>query len=276
MNYEKSIGKIIENLISSVDKLKAQGIDFYQLMQREKIIAKSIFYSQMENAMLETKNKIFDGADVNYVEHDGRKIPVYTVAKQTENQKDFFLLVHTQNVYGNTPEEAKQGYYDLRCNRSTNCCSVVSDKHLSVFGSTGAVFGYFGFHGSELLSATSSDGQTGQRAIAHRKDRMVFKQNYVTNDDFVANSGKSHNELAFSSTSIDEHGVLKPDYVISFTETPSEKTLLAAAAFNVPIMYINPELYKEQEQSKGTIAKEYLYPVFAEPKTREQMQSEMN
>jgi hypothetical protein len=275
-NYEKNIDKIIEQIMTGVDKLKANGIDFYQIMQKESLIAKSMFYSQMENATLETRGKIFNGADIKFVQYGEHIVPIYTIAKQTKNQENFYLLVHTQDVRGNTPEQALQGYYDLRCNRSTNCCSVVSDKHLTVFGSTNVVFGYFGFHGAEMLSATSCDGQTGQRHIAGRKDRKVYKQNYASNEDFVANSGDSHNEIAFSSTSIDEQGVMKPDYVVSFTETPSEKDMLAAAAFGVPIIYINPEMYKSQETAKTTRAKEYVYPVFAPPKEREQMQSEMN
>ena len=269
-NYQKNIDKIVSNIMSEVDKLQSNNINFFDVIQKETEIAKKSFCNTMEGELLKTKETIFEGADSKTIENNGISVPVYTVAKQTPNQEKFKLLVHTQEIRGETPEEVKQGYYDLRCNRSTNCCSVLSETHMSVFIESQVIFGYFGFHGSELLSATSTDGQTNQMPIALRGDKKCFMQEYLDPDTFINNSGKSHNELAFSSTSTDEHGVLKPDYILCYGE-PREQDLLAAAAFNVPIIKIEKELYKQNEVENTSRRRGYYsYPVIDKPETREQ------
>lgn len=279
-NYQKNIGEIVNNIMQEVDKLKSQEIDFYDVVQKELSVAKNAFYNDMDKTLQDTQNTLLVGARMEYAEASGEKVPVYKIAKQTKNQEKFTILVHTQEARGNTPEEVKQGYYDLRCNRTTICCSILNESHLSIFSSSSVCIGYSGFHGAELLSATTRDGQTGQRLIAVRKDKKVYMQEYLTPEDYMNSCGKGHNELAFSSTARDEYGVLKPDYIVCF-DAPTERDIISAKAFNIPIIQIEREMYPRKEDTQETgikrpASKEYIYPEFDKPKTRESAQSEFD
>ncbi len=266
-DYEQTITKQIKSLYQKVERLEANGIEFYNLFNKEVQTAKGIFYDSLEDCITDTGKSIFEGIKSDYLECENIKVPVYKIEKQTPNQERFYILAHTQQVSGDTKEEIRESYYNRRKNSSTICCTLIDQSHLVTFANGGrVVFGYFSFQNADLLSATTRDGQTGQRYIAIRKDRKVFQQRYINPQEFMQETDH-YNEITFKTDNSLQNGTLNPNVIICIGE-PSKRDILSASAFNIPIIKIEKELYEQQNNDKHEPMKEYLYPVFDRPESR--------
>ena len=73
--------------------------------------------------------------------------------------------------------------------------------------------------------------------------------------------------LLFKTDNSLQNGTLNPNVIICIGE-PSKRDILSASAFNIPIIKIEKELYEQQNNDKHEPMKEYLYPVFDRPESR--------
>ena len=197
------------------------------------------FGNELEIKLSESKEKIF--SKENLVEIEGVNVPTYRIQNLTENQKNFFLLIHSSSF-----ENAKNYFMKEYPGISL---SVLDDSHLYVFGSKGfsrIVFGYDNLENGSIISVNTRDGQTNQRNIFDNENNSVMAKQLYNLEDFMKRTLKdSYNEIAlkFSNTRI------KPSYIISFSETPLPEEIEIANMFEIPILIIEKQKYAQFNQT---------------------------
>lgn len=271
-DYEKWITKNVKEIMDIAQGLASRGMNLTDLLGKETEMVKSAFGRSIESSIAECLSGPVASSPTEEVEVDGKVVK--TIKVDLKPGEKFCILGHSQEVSGSTPEEIRDDYYNKRTKRTTICCSLFDEHHLSSFIDRHVLFGYTDFQGADLLSSTTRDGQTGQRFIAIRRDRKVYKQEYLTVDDFMEKTGK-YNELAFAVNGREQHGVLRPNVIICTKPEPSREDYLAAAGFGIPIVIIDKSLYEQKVDDSPRQSAEYKYPVFSAPEERQpELQSE--
>ena len=222
--------------------------------------------AEVKYSCTEGANKILKGLDCQELESaDGKKTQFYKVEKQTENQDNFFLLVRVFSLSPKTvPDYSMNDYFDYTKahNCDSSCYSIINQSMLKSFfeGETTIclVYGQIGDE-CELINSTNSDGQTFQRPF-FTKGRYIFQQQYYPLDDFIKEHS-SHTEISFTNAS-----KIKPAFIYSSSQTPSQLLIKRATQMGLPIVYINPESYVQCQPKERTIKtimqQEYHYEGF--------------
>ena len=232
----------IRELVDKIDLFQSEFKEdnIMEFIEKLFLLTQKDFSKEIEDSL--NSNRMLENIDPSIVkDKDGREVEFYTLQAQTNEQKDFCILVRTNSIEEYMfSEDACDKFRDNLSNRRYLSYSLVNDECYSGFCQKHRImFGYFGFGSNYLMSANTHDGQTNQYTL--KDNFFVMKQQYLSLNDFF-NKTVKYNEIVLSNSE-----VLMPSCIIVNETVPDDEVVTIASCMNIPIVYLDPQYYKEHE-----------------------------
>lgn len=239
-----------ENCITDIEELVFR-IKLYQeefmednsikeFVEKLFLLTKKDFLKEIEDNL--KSNRMLDDITPNIIKSkEGKELEFYTLQAQSHKQREFCLLIRTNSIQ-------EYMFLENACDRFRN--DLLKRKYLSYSLVNGEsysgfcqkhriVFGYFDLGSNHLMSANTHDGQTNQYTL--KENFYVMKQQYFGLREFFDKTA-GYNEIVLSNSD-----VLMPNCIVIYDSQPSEEIINIASCMNIPIVFLDPQYYKEHE-----------------------------
>ena len=205
------------------------------------------------------KSNDFSNKKISEKVYNGKKIPIV----EFDGDKFNFLVTAISGQKQNPIDDYGNIYNDLLRNPavwneidivSSISCSFISDKHLVTLG--GVKLGFSNLPDESLIGIFNADANTSHGYNVLNPGLLGGKLEGIYSVDYFLKKTLSgmYNEVGLyrkNNHLKDFDGKIQPSFIISMNSEPREIELRYAAYFDIPIVKINEELYKKQNEEKA-------------------------
>ncbi len=196
------------------------------------------------NEQLKNTQDLYEGIEPETIETaDGRKVQFYKIQNQTEHQRNFTIMGRSTSIRESMKREgAIDAYLEAASDNEYWSYSVINQSRRGKFYcekfSNHVTFGYLTPPSGDVISLILQDGQTNGYKISNKK--FIVRNNILPLNEFIKQTRGNYNEVVITHPE-----ELKPDMIICKGPEPSEDEIQIAAAFGIPLVYIDKSCYPE-------------------------------
>lgn len=167
--------------------------------------------------------------------------------------KKFIMLVHSTDAYGSFNSQSTN--YNTLWKRSCMkkdylSCSAISNKYMGVCHIRDVLLGFSHFLPNSLSYMAPYDLYSNN--YSYFAD-ILRPASFMDIEKLIDNSRHTHNEILLERYNGIKNIILRPDYVIvfsNFSKVQKFKAIRCSEDMNIPIMYINIKKYLNHEKQK--------------------------
>lgn len=212
----------------------------YEMLKDVKQTSTRMFNDDLSKELGNTRDKIVTNIEPEII--DGTNVKLYRIENQSENQRDFMILIHAESI------ENARNYYGSNRHKDRMSFSVLDDNHFETYIAD-IKFGYYSLKDEKIYSVNTCDGQTGQYINESNIEYARKMQNelYSIRGFMNRTAENSYNEITI--TDEEKDGIRpRPDYLMINHEIPSDEEIEIAQKYNIPIYFINYEKYIDKNK----------------------------
>ncbi len=222
----------------------------------DKFLNKNINLEQVIYSSLATGKEMFMNEIVRKEtkpnELDYKNFSMETKNKEALNSRfhafmgdKFTFVVHCSNFskYYEPEKNYKKSWIDASKKGNVISFSLINNKRMDIYDKTCICFAFSNLDPKLLMHACVVDSFSilNENELKNRGVSLA-KLDLGPIDDFIANMGRSFNELVYAGDKKHSKKTLLPSAVICF-DVPTENEIRASMDFNIPIVYIEQQKY---------------------------------